>query len=130
VLRSIRNGALAGFGAVALLRVLRLPLPVTRCVVDGPSMLPAYKPKERLLVNRLAYLRRGPSVGDVVVIRDPDRPTRYLIKRVAAVREGDGGRGSGARYDVRGDNAADSRDSRHFGLIARSAIVGRAWFKY
>ncbi len=33
-------------------------------------------------------------------------------------------------YLLLGDNRADSLDSRAYGLIARSAIFGRAWYRY
>ena len=59
--------------------------------VRGRSMAPALLPGDRLIVRR----RRGePRVGEVVVVRDPRRPDRELIKRVAAV---DGGPGHAPR---------------------------------
>lgn len=99
--------------------------PLTRYVVDGPSMEPAYRRGDRVLVSRLAYLFRPPLAGDVVVIRDPERAGHFLLKRVAAAT--DGGRDS---FYVVGDNAAFSRDSRTFGPIARRLIVGKAWLRY
>jgi signal peptidase I len=126
MIRALRAVAVGALMAIAVLRVLRLPAPVSRYVVEGPSMLPAYRPGERLLVNRLSYARRSPAVGDVVVLRDPERPARYLLKRIAAAR----GDGDSLEFDVRGDNAGESRDSRQFGLVRREAIVGRAWWRY
>jgi signal peptidase I len=102
-------------------------LPVGRYVVDGPSMEPAYRPGDRVLVNRLAYLWRRPSAGDVVVLRDPERAGRHLIKRVAQAP--DCGPGP-VRYLVLGDNAAQSRDSRAFGPVEGRQIVGKAWRVY
>jgi signal peptidase I len=37
--------------------------------IEGPSMLPAFKPGSFHLVNRLAYWRHPPQRGDVVAIR-------------------------------------------------------------
>lgn len=37
--------------------------------IEGPSMLPEYRPGSFHLVNRLAYWRREPQRGDVVAIR-------------------------------------------------------------
>jgi nickel-type superoxide dismutase maturation protease len=98
--------------------------PVARYTVDGPSMEPAYRPGDRLLVNRLAYVRRAPRIGDVIVLRDPLDRRRLLLKRVA--REPD----AVGRIYVLGDNADESRDSRHFDAVERSLIVGKAWRKY
>jgi signal peptidase I len=123
-----RGAAAAAFVALGVLvwlarRSARPPLtPISRYVVEGPSMLPAYRPGERLLVNRLAYVRRSPVAGDVVVIRDPERRGRLLLKRVGAAPDG-------AVY-VLGDNAEESRDSRHFGAVPRGAVVGKAWRRY
>ncbi len=111
--------------ARALGRIARLP--VGRYIVDGPSMEPAYRTGDRVLVNRFAYLRREPAVGDVVVLRDPERPGHRLLKRVAEAPE----RAPGpAGYFVLGDNLARSRDSRTFGPVRRPDILGRAWLVY
>ncbi len=83
-------------------------------------MAPALDPGDYVLVNRWAYRSRAPAVGDLVVLRNPEREGQFLCKRIAGVT------GSGA-YVVRGDNAAASRDSRHFGPVPRSLIVGRVW---
>ena len=90
-------------------------------------MVPAYRPGDRLAVNKLAYVARAPRVGDVVVLRDPQMPSRYLLKRVAGVSPE---AGSSRRYEVLGDNAPYSRDSRAFGQVRHSAIIGKVWFKY
>ena len=89
--------------------------PVALVVVDGESMRPALEPGDRLLVVRLA-----PRVGDVVAF---DHAGRRMVKRVAAIT-------SDGEVTVRGDNAAASTDSRAFGPVARSAIVGRAVYRY
>ncbi|MEX2227854.1 MAG: S26 family signal peptidase [Dehalococcoidia bacterium] len=102
--------------------------PVSRYIVDGPSMEPAYRAGNRLIVNRLAYLRRPPAIGDVVVLRDPQDDARLLIKRVAPAP--DGARPRQSRIWVLGDNAPESRDSRTFGFIDRRRIVGKAWLRY
>jgi nickel-type superoxide dismutase maturation protease len=109
-------------------RLLRMGLPVGRYVVDGPSMEPAYRAGDRVLVNRLAYVRRAPAPGDVVVLRDPERRARHLIKRI--VMQPEGAAAGRDRYFVLGDNAAVSRDSRVFGPVWRRDIVGKAWRKY
>jgi nickel-type superoxide dismutase maturation protease len=114
--------SLAGFAA----GVIRLP--IGRYVVEGPSMEPAYRAGDRVLVNRLAYLRRPPVAGDVVVLRDPERNGHILLKRIARAPEGVCP--GPAQIYVLGDNAGASRDSRAFGLVDRRKIVGRAWLVY
>ena len=102
--------------------------PLRRYAVDGPSMEPAYHAGDGVLVNRWAYLSSAPRPGDVVVLRDPEHPTRHLIKRIAAAP--DAARRDAASCYVLGDNTAMSRDSRHFGAVPRAAIIGRVWRQY
>lgn len=75
-------------------------------------MVPTYVPGERLTA-----LRRWRRVraGDVVVVRDPRGPDRWLLKRCA-------GR-VGTLLDLRGDNAAASTDSRDFGLVPSRDVI-------
>jgi signal peptidase I len=82
-------------------------------------MLPALRPGDRLLVSGWLGLR----VGDVIVSRDPEACSQFLIKRVASV-------GSNGDVVVAGDNPNVSRDSRAFGPLPRSLIVGRAFYRY
>jgi len=80
-------------------------------------MRPALEEGDRLLVVR------GPArPGDVVAFPDPRRPSRTLVKRVAAL--GPGG------LTVLGDNAPASTDSRTFGPVPRSGLLGRAVYRY
>jgi len=66
--------------------------------------------------------RREPREGDVVLVRDPRERERLLLKRVAAV--------SADGVSVVGDHAEHSTDSRQFGAIPRSDVIGRAAFRY
>ena len=50
--------------------------------VVGASMTPTYRDGSLNLVNRLAYSKRAPSRGDVVVIRDGHE---LILKRIVAV---------------------------------------------
>ena len=92
--------------------------PIRRVVVADWSMSPTLQPGDRLLV--VGWL--APRVGDVVVARDPEAPTRLLVKRVAAVdRTG---------VDLRVEPGAFGRDSRRFGPVAREAVLGRVVWRY
>ena len=128
VKRAARRLALVAVALAAFTRVRRWHAPISRYTVHGDSMEPTYHAGNRLLVNRLAYRRTAPAIGDVVVLRDPERAGRYLLKRVAAMPANEPPAG-GAVY-VLGDNHEGSRDSRHFGPVPRSAIIGRAWRRY
>ncbi len=81
-------------------------------------MLPTLEPGDRLVVLRSF----APKAGDLVAVRDPDEPSRLLVKRLIAREPG--------RLTVVGDNAASSRDSRAFGPVARRDLVGRAVYRY
>lgn len=104
------------FAAIATVaRWLRVP---TRIAVSGPSMLPTLAPGDHLLVRRTRHVDRG----DLVVFFDPQFIRRLLVKRVAAVRrEG---------LEVSGDNPGASRDSKDFGLVPPTCVLGIAWYRY
>ena len=66
--------------------------------------------------------RRTPRAGDVVLVRDPREHSRLLLKRVAKVKA-DG-------VVVAGDRSDHSTDSRHFGEVPHSLVLGRAALRY
>ena len=85
-------------------------------LVQGPSMLPALRPGDCLLVRAPRRVRPG----DVVVARFPVRPDLLVVKR--AVRP------EGGLWWVEGDNPAVADDSRRYGpaeVLAR--VVLRYW---
>jgi nickel-type superoxide dismutase maturation protease len=81
-------------------------------------MLPSLQPGDRLVVVPVPT----PRPGMVVALPDPRDPSRTLVKRVAVV-EGDAVR-------VAGDNPAASTDSRSFGAVPTSSLLGRAVYRY
>jgi signal peptidase I len=117
-------------------------------------MEPVLRPGDRLLVDRQAFKTGAPAVGEIVVSRDPERPRRWLIKRVAAVgpgrfwlfrdhlapvdpedRKTDSSPPPGATELVSlgttqvfllSDRLAGSRDSRRFGPVDVAGLIGRA----
>jgi signal peptidase I len=129
---------LVGFviGCAVVLAALLSGRLVRRYAVEGRSMLQAYKPGDRLLVERLSYYWRSPRVGEAVVVRQPGANGRLDLKRIAA--------GPGAEVTVRGetdfvgadewyvlgDNLDESTDSRELGPVRTSDLVGRVWLKY
>ena len=79
--------------------------------VTGRSMEPTLSPSARVLLLRARSVR----LGDVVVVRVNDLT---MVKRVTAFT-------SDGLLFLEGDNASSSWDSRQFGPVARSQIVGR-----
>ena len=94
-----------------------------RFAVSGQSMAPALPEGSWVIVDRRAYGRRRPSAGEIVVAPDPRQPERLLVKRVRSLEPGD-------TVWLEGDNASASTDSRAFGPIPASSIVGRVRWRY
>ena len=93
-------------------------------MVRDESMLPTLRPGDRLLVDPRAYRERPPRVGEIVVFVDPEEPSRWLVKRVAAVDVASGS------IEVHGDATDTARDSRRFGPVTTRAVVGRVYRRY
>jgi signal peptidase I len=124
------------------------------------SMKPTLQEGDRILINRVIYHFRDPKRGDVVVFHSPVKEGEDLVKRVVAVAEDrvavhDGKlflngvaqeepylleqnfRGELAettipagKVFVMGDNRNNSGDSRLFGPIDVSSIIGCAFATY
>ena len=93
-------------------------LPVTRVRIVGPSMAPALRNGEWWIAVRGRRMR----TGDVVLLRHPDRPDLMIVKRLA--------RRTDAGWWVLGDNPDQSEDSRQFGPVAESDLLGRLTWRY
>lgn len=50
--------------------------------VKGASMEPNFYNYEYLIIDELSYRFREPRRGDVVVLRNPHRPSQFFIKRI------------------------------------------------
>ena len=129
----------------------------SRFKIDGTSMEPNLHPDEYVIIDKVTYVFGTPQRGDVVVFAAENEP-KDLIKRVIGLPgetiEVSGGMVyingrpldepyiapsnstypartlSTDEYFVMGDNRGLSRDSRQFGPIHPSNIVGRAWIIY
>lgn len=112
-------------------------------VVRDASMLPALRPGDRLLVDRRAYRRGPPRVGEIVVLVDPEEPSRWLVKRIAAVGPGappaSVTEAPGApllpplpvgTVFVLSDAPGPTRDSRRFGPVSVGRLIGRVYRRY
>ena len=94
-----------------------------RYEIAGGSMAPALDPGDFVIVDRGAFASRVPRRGDIVVVADPREPGRTLVKRVANVDL------HGALW-LLGDNPEASTDSRTFGPVRQSEVVGRVRWRY
>lgn len=89
-----------------------------RAVITGDSMLPAFRPGDRVLILG----PWPPRPGHVVAVSDPRQAGRLMVKRILSL--------DGAVVDVRGDNPGASTDSRHFGPVPRGNLAGRVVYRY
>jgi signal peptidase I len=142
---------------IALLVQAYLVKPFT---VHQVSMQPTLHDGDRILLNRLSYRLGEPKVGDIIVLHDPEDSSEDLVKRIVGVAndriEVKGGklyRNGVAQNEpylleqviqedtpeqvvppghvfVMGDNRNNSLDSRRFGPISKSMIIGRAFVVY
>lgn len=93
-------------GAMAL-------IPLGLADVEGPSMVPTLRDGDVVLV----WWGGRPRPGAVVVLRVPGAEGTTAVKRIS--------RRTPAGWEVLGDNPLASTDSRHYGAVARTAILGR-----
>ncbi len=86
--------------------------------VRGRSMLPLLPPGDIVFLDPTAYQECQPEPGDIVVAHRPDQPETVIIKRVVGFTEND-------HIILMGDNPSESTDSRKFGPISTSLILGK-----
>lgn len=129
---------------IAFLVVARLFL-FDVAIVDGRSMLPSLGSGDVVLVFKAAYGLRDPAGGylllwgrprqrDIVAAARPDTGA-LVVKRIWIEEFDAGGGGDGASEPLRedslflllGDNKYESVDSRAFGLVPMSNILGKAF---
>jgi signal peptidase I len=123
VVGAVVIGALTG--ALHLYRVPSSSMePTLHCAKPQTGCLGGHQ--DRIVVVK--YLFDDPSPGDIVAFHTPPAAAArcgsggIFIKRVARVVHG--------RYFLLGDNRGSSCDSRVWGTVARSAIVGKVWATY
>ncbi len=127
--------------------------------VDGDSMNPGLHSDEFVLVDKVAYLFQSPQRGDVIVFHYPLDIHRDFIKRIIGLPgdiisvtgtgvivdgrtlqepyisdpynfESDTWKLGPNQFFVMGDNRPDSLDSRTWGPLDRSYIIGKAVVVY
>jgi signal peptidase I len=127
--------------------------------VEQYSMEPTLLPHDRVLVNKFIYRFREPQRGDIIVLHYPRDPSRNYIKRIVGlpgdrvqiqsghvlingesveelyvngIPTGDYGPEMvpADSLFVLGDNRNNSEDSRAFGFLKRSLVIGQAILIY
>lgn len=124
-------------------------------IVEGPSMNPALKTKDAVVLNKIVYYLANPKRGDIVVVCYPGDPQKtYYVKRIVGlpgekieVREGQvyiNGQKlietyvedqitepdfslsvPEGMYFTMGDNRSLSSDSRVWGTVEKRFFLGR-----
>jgi nickel-type superoxide dismutase maturation protease len=93
--------------------------PLVRVKVAEPSMVPAVRSGDWLIVLRTKRIKPG----QMVITRNPDEPDMLLVKR--AGHRADGG------WWVESDNPyAGAVDSRRFGPVPDRLVIGRVLARY
>lgn len=105
-------------------------------VAIGPSMLPTISTQgDLLLIDRCTPRLNGYRIGDIIILKNPYMPHRNLCKRIVGTAGGQV-ECEGQFYAVpeghvwvEGDNKQQSLDSRAFGPVSSSLILGKVALK-
>ncbi len=84
--------------------------------VEGYSMWPTLKPKDRVIVRPLNQHSELPPIGAIIVCIHPHQPSCRVIKRLSAVTDN--------QLTILGDYPDASTDSRQWGSISRECLIG------
>ena len=98
---------------------------ISRVVVSGNSMSPAYNDGDWLIVRKLSGVKHRLRIGGIYLLQDPARPGVKLLKRVKESRMEHGV----IRYWVEGDNS-NSSDSRDWGWIDCEQFLAKVILRY
>lgn len=77
-------------------------------------MLPTLKPNQEVLTFNWIYIFSKPKIGDIVVIKIDGKE---MVKHIQTIYD--------RTYFVTGDNSKESTDSRNFGAVDKSQLVGK-----
>ncbi len=95
IIREILSWVFPFLFALAVTLVLKNYVIINADVPTG-SMENTIMPGDRLIGNRLAYLKEGPQRGDIIIFKYPDDETQLYVKRViglpgetVTIREGE-----------------------------------------
>lgn len=95
--------------------------------VIGDSMHPTLAPGAVVMVDPRAYRKRIPRENEIVVAQHPRQAGLRIVKRVTAVFENPTSSIAGTAHVIlASDNEAAGADSRSFGPVSLSHILGQA----
>ena len=98
--------------------------------VYGHSMAPTLKPGELIIINERAYDVHPPQRGDMVAARPAAFGGRAFVKRIAGLPhervtlDGREWRLGADQFFLLGDQRDDGIDSRSFGPVTRTELIG------
>jgi len=125
------HSLLRGFLVVLLISIVVNAYLVTLYRVNGHSMEPTLSNGQVLVINQTAYWFKQPQRNDVVILAYAGDNTVHFVKRIIGV-PGDTVTYNNAplvlgasQYFVEGDNRDFSTDSRIYGPIDKSQILGK-----
>ena len=82
--------------------------------IYGHSMSPFLKDGDLIIISYIPFLFKKPKINEVIAI---SYNRKIIIKRIKQIQEN--------KYFLEGDNKKDSFDSRNFGSIKKSDILGK-----
>jgi signal peptidase I len=145
--------------AIAIVLFLVIHFTMQAYQVNDDSMQKTLHSGQNVLVNRVAYIFRAPERGDVIVLRDPTNTDHTLLRRIIGL-PGDTITLDSSTITVNGvllnepyapqkfnpgaqslkvppdsyfvlpDNRLADADSRYFGPVSSSLIIGKAVMIY
>ena len=85
--------------------------------VVGNSMEGTISDGDLIIYRKINPKHLDLNIGDIVVASHPTIKNKLIIKRIYQIYQ--------TKFDLRGDNLLSSTDSREWGLIELSLIVGK-----